>query len=170
MASVRFQVKTLMDKYEPEKVWCPICGKYNVKKLADSDRYGLDLNVVVCKNCDLIQVNPRLPQEFYNKFYEKYYRDLHQIKEKIGGIEDYFSWQYERAEKCWPEARDVKKSMFVLEIGCSAGGILQYFKDCGHKVKGIDLDKKYVEYGQKKGLDITVDTVKRWNLMKNRNM
>lgn len=36
----------------------------------------------------------------------------------------------------------------VLEIGCGAGGILDYFRQKGHRVKGIDLGEEYLKYGK----------------------
>ncbi len=37
---------------------------------------------------------------------------------------------------------------FIVEIGCGAGGILQYFKDKGHDVYGVDLGSEYIEFGR----------------------
>jgi len=101
-----------------------------------------------------------MSQQFYDEFYAKYYRDLHEIDKRIGSLDDYFVYQYKRAEETFGNAGDEpNKEVNILEIGCSSGGILQFFKDRGRKVQGIDLDPKYVEYAQKKGLDVTVDTV-----------
>ena len=36
----------------------------------------------------------------------------------------------------------------IVEIGCGAGGILQYFKDNGNEVYGVDLDSEYIEFGR----------------------
>jgi 2-polyprenyl-3-methyl-5-hydroxy-6-metoxy-1,4-benzoquinol methylase len=148
----------LMDRHVLEKVPCAICGGTDFKQLQKLDRYYLDLSVVVCKKCDLIQVNPRLGEEFYDEFYDKHYRDLHDIENRIGDLDAYFDWQYKRAIEVFGDVKE-DRSMQILEIGCSAGGILQYFKDCGHDVQGIDLDPRHVEYAKKKGLNVTLDTM-----------
>ena len=36
----------------------------------------------------------------------------------------------------------------VVEIGCGAGGILKTFAEKGYQVKGVDLDKNYLNYGK----------------------
>lgn len=158
VASVRSEVLKLMQEYNLEDVPC-LCGGNSFKDLYSKDRYGLPVSVVMCKRCNLIQINPRLPEEFYKTFYRKYYRKLHKIKERIGGLDEYFDWQYQRAKAIWPDSSSTNRSMRILEIGCSAGGMLQYFKDSGHQVQGIDLDEEYVEYGRKRGLDISVGTL-----------
>jgi len=36
----------------------------------------------------------------------------------------------------------------IVEIGCGAGGILQYFKEKGNDVYGVDLGSEYIEFGR----------------------
>lgn len=36
----------------------------------------------------------------------------------------------------------------IVEIGCGAGGILQYFKEKGNDVYGADLGSEYIEFGR----------------------
>jgi 2-polyprenyl-3-methyl-5-hydroxy-6-metoxy-1,4-benzoquinol methylase len=36
----------------------------------------------------------------------------------------------------------------IVEIGCGAGGILQYFKEKGNYVYGVDLGSEYIEFGR----------------------
>ena len=38
--------------------------------------------------------------------------------------------------------------MNVREIGCGAGGILEFFKQKGHQVRGYDLGTEYINYGK----------------------
>jgi SAM-dependent methyltransferase len=55
--------------------------------------------------------------------------------------------------------RDVR-DLFVLEIGCGAGGILEYFREVGCTVKGLDLDEEYVTFGRTEyRLDLSVATL-----------
>jgi SAM-dependent methyltransferase len=50
--------------------------------------------------------------------------------------------------------------MNVLEVGCSTGGILKYFRDKGCSVRGIDLGEEYLEYGRRThDLHLSVGTV-----------
>ena len=48
----------------------------------------------------------------------------------------------------------------IVEIGCGAGGILQYFKDNGNDIYGVDLGSEYIEFGRANfDLDIETGTI-----------
>ena len=50
--------------------------------------------------------------------------------------------------------------LFIVEVGCAAGGILQWFKEKGNKVYGVDVDSEYVEFGRANyTLDIEVGMI-----------
>ncbi len=69
---------TKMERKEFEKVNCVVCGTYNEDQLCTHGQFGLDANVVICKNCGLSYLNPRWTKEklwdFYVNDYDKYYR------------------------------------------------------------------------------------------------
>lgn len=154
--------------YYFEEVPCPVCDDRNFELLAKKDRYGLYMPVVACKDCGLIQTNPRMNQESYNEFYNTEYRKLYVGTEKP--TDDFFRGQYNKGCKIFEylEANgilDACENMFVLEIGCGAGGILHYFREKGCRVKGIDLGESYIEYGKNQyDLDLSVGTVNTLDL------
>ena len=45
----------------------------------------------------------------------------------------------------------------IVEIGCGAGGILQYFKEKGNYVYGVDLGSGYIEFGRN-NYDLNIET------------
>lgn len=45
----------------------------------------------------------------------------------------------------------------IVEIGCGAGGILQYFKEKGSYVYGVDLGSEYIEFGRD-NYDLNIET------------
>jgi len=49
-----------------------------------------------------------------------------------------------------------KSKKNVLDIGCGRGEFLELLKEHGIKAKGIDIDKKMVDYCKKKGLDVVL--------------
>ena len=137
--------------YRLEKVPCCICGNESFQELARKDRYGLSVSVVICRDCGLIQTNPRMDQCAYDNFYNEEYRKLYVGTEVA--TENFFKNQYNKGKSIhnfFLKHDLIKKSpkdLFIFEVGCGAGGILQYFKEQGFKVKGIDLGKEYLEYG-----------------------
>ena len=137
-------------EYNFEQINCPICNIEESQLLSQKDRYGLEYSVVVCENCGLIYVNPRMDQDSYNKFYDLEYRRLY-----LGSLkpsEYYFERQYKRGKTIFNFINDINpkeslKGKNILEVGCSAGGILLFFKNMGCHVFGVDLDTGYLNYG-----------------------
>jgi len=175
-------IKKKIDKgiYRFEEVPCPICDKRNFNLLSLKDMYGLYFPVVICKLCGLIQTNPRMTQESYNLFYNNeynkldrpYYQNIYDNK-FYQNIDNFFKAQFCRGEVIYNYLTKnnvlCKKDheLFILEVGCGAGGILQYFRKKGCIVKGIDLGEEYLTYGKKKyGLDLVSGTI--FNVFLNR--
>jgi len=52
--------------YTFEEVPCCVCGGRNFEILSEKDCHGLYVPVVICKDCGLIQINPRMTQDAYN--------------------------------------------------------------------------------------------------------
>ncbi|MGH9891496.1 MAG: class I SAM-dependent methyltransferase [bacterium] len=147
--------------YRFGKVVCCVCQGSNFELLADKDRYGLYVPVVICRVCGLIQTNPRMDEAAYRSFYNEEYRKLYVGDE--GPTEQFFLQQREAGkailqffEKCRALPKDLSRCL-VLEVGCGAGGILAAFKDRGCRVKGVDWGEDYVGFGRDKfGLDLSV--------------
>ena len=139
--------------YKFEKIACCICNKGDFELLSEKERHGFYYPVVICKNCGLIQNNPRLNQESYLDFYENMYRKF--ISGKNEASENFFEKEYNRGKEIihfLTESNVIKKytkNLFIFEVGCGAGGILKAFKDQNFTVQGCDLDKEYLEYGRK---------------------
>lgn len=152
-------------RYHFESVPCAVCANQdgNFEMIADKDRYGLRMTVVICRDCGLIQTNPRMNQDAYNEFYDIEYRPLYG-----GDKEDmatFFRKQYDRGREIFHYLDShgglgKRDGMYVLEIGCGAGGIIGYFRDRGCRVRGVDLGSAYVAYGKREhGLDLTVGNI-----------
>lgn len=146
-----------------EKIPCSCCAQNDFELLSEKDRYGLYLPVVICRKCGLIQTNPRMNQEAYNSFYNSEYRELYQGNENP--TEVFFRKQYRKGRDIYrflvsKGLIEKSKPLCLLEVGCGAGGILQFFKEKGCSVQGIDLGDAYVHFGKEKyGLELKVATV-----------
>ncbi len=149
--------------YEFETVSCLVCDGVDFELLSKKDRYGLYFPVVVCRDCGLIQTNPRMNQVAYNEFYNIEYRKLYVGSENP--TSEFFQIQYEKGRRIFEYLKDkgflgVFENGCVLEVGCGAGGILYYFKQQGCRVKGIDLGEAYIEYGRSQyDLDLSLGTI-----------
>ena len=161
----RIADKVTSGDYQFEEVNCAICDGNKFEQLSEKDRYGLYCSNVVCRNCGLVMINPRMIEASYHKFYNQEYRSLYTGLNSNAA--NFFKGQLLRGERLFdyfishgliPNNKDEKP--FILEVGCGAGGILSYFRSKGFEVKGIDLGEEYLQYGrQQHGLDLEVGTI-----------
>lgn len=164
--SMKLQIdKKVKDKtYRFESVPCCVCGTMNFQTISDKDRYGLYMPVVICTDCGLIQTNPRMDQQAYNTFYNQEYRKLYTGNKSPNS--DFFNNQYRTGRQIFNFLNSngvLSKPLgeiTVLEIGCGAGGILQYFREKGCTVNGVDLGEEYIEFGRSQyDLDIDIGNI-----------
>ena len=153
---LQFRMKKQIEKkieegvYSSEEVPCCVCGGKNFENLSKKDRYGLYVPVAICRDCGLIQMNPRMMQESYNQFYKLEYWKFY-TGDKTPP-DDFFKSEYKRGGGIYQYISENMKrgivNALIVEIGCSAGGILQYFKDKGNDVYGVDLGSESIEFGR----------------------
>jgi len=151
--------------YSFEEVSCCFCGGKNFETLSEKDRYGLYVPVVICKDCGLIQTNPRMTQESYTQFYDIEYRKLYAGKQIP--TKKFFKAQYCRGKRIYQYLENnlgiYLTNRKVLEVGTGASGILQYFKEKSNEVYGCDLGSEYIDFGKKRyGLNLfngTIDNI-----------
>lgn len=123
-----------MGKYEPVK--CIICNANNEKLWAKRNGF----NVVQCRQCGLVYVNPRLTPkaliEMYNEnkispksyYVENIEEDRKTFRNRIKIIEMY------------------KKTGRLLDVGCAIGTFMDEAKKRGWDVYGLDINKSAIEY------------------------
>jgi 2-polyprenyl-3-methyl-5-hydroxy-6-metoxy-1,4-benzoquinol methylase len=143
-----------------EKTRC-FCGK-NEEVLITQIRerkFGHLFNVVRCKNCGLVYVNPRPTQKEIGRYYSPY--DLHEFtqaskrKSIIARVRDFYvqffgsdSWSF----KMFKKGR-------VLDIGCGSGYFDFYLIDKGFDVYGIETNKKIADIARKRGVKVIVGNI-----------
>ena len=149
--------------YSFEEVPCCICGGKNFEILSKKDHFGLCMPVVICRDCGLAQTNPRMTRESYDQFYEIEYRRLYEGEDIP--THEFFKLQWEHGGEIYDYlignlAQSELKNLFVVEVGCASGGILQRFKERGNEVYGVDLDSRYLEFGRVNyGLDMEIGAI-----------
>ncbi|MCK5493740.1 MAG: class I SAM-dependent methyltransferase [Candidatus Omnitrophica bacterium] len=167
--SIKEQIESKIQQgsYKTEKVNCIICGKDDFEQLSEKDRFGLAVSVVICRECGLIQTNPRLNQESYNEFYNAEFTKL--IFGEDRTTRDLFLDQYFHGQKIYKYLKTslpkALKDLFILEVGCGPGGILAYFKDLGCSVSGMDVGQERIDFGKNNyDLNLQVGTLADYKL------
>jgi|APSaa5957512535_1039671.scaffolds.fasta_scaffold00525_26 2-polyprenyl-3-methyl-5-hydroxy-6-metoxy-1,4-benzoquinol methylase len=163
-----FEEKITKKQYVFENVNCIICNSSNFELLSEKDRYGLSMSVVICKKCGLVQTSPRMNENTIREFYNNEYREIYEKGESV--TERSFQAEYDKGKVInnfitnVTNEKIIKK--FVVEIGTGSGGILQFFKDAGNEIFGVDLDSKCIQFGKNKGLNLDVGTLQKLSEIK----
>ena len=143
--------------YDHVKTQCAVCKGSDFEGISEKDRFGVRISLVICRDCGLIHINPRLSEGSYADFYDTFYNGIHLGSELD---EKWYKGRYGKGEEIFSflETKGYLKGLRakrVLEVGCAAGGIIHYFKDQGFEVKGTDLSSTRVDYGvEMYGLDL----------------
>ena len=161
---VKRQIEDKLDsgRYKTEKVLCAVCGGSSFETLSQKDRFGLPLSAVICRDCGLVQTNPRLDGRSLEEFYHEEFIRMDLSRQKPG--REQFVDQYFHGQKIFSYLKAIgilpPKGSFILEVGCSAGGILAFFRDKGYEVSGLDLDEESVRFGVREyRLDLRAGTL-----------
>jgi len=143
--SVERKIREGIYKFEDKPCFC---GSNDSLIIAERDRYGLYYPVVICKQCGLIRVNPRMTSDAYQDFYSRYYRRFY-------GDDDYdknelWSMRIEQGNDVFEFIKQnlPELSGTVFDIGCNMGTTLIPFWKNGFDVAGVDYGSEYIEYGK----------------------
>ncbi|TAL55848.1 MAG: class I SAM-dependent methyltransferase [Nanoarchaeota archaeon] len=129
-----------------ESIKCPLCGSKDEKFLFSRDGF----NVVQCRRCELVYINPRLKSNVLEELYntneispEQYYeanipQDTKNFKRRLKLISKYHP--------------GIGK---ILDIGCNIGTLLKVAKDQGWDTAGVEFNKSAAAFGRKRfGVEI----------------
>ncbi len=123
---------------------CCVCNGSNFTKISDIDRYGFYYPTGMCDRCGNVQQSRYYKDECLVDFYTNYYEDIY----GLGKPEDFFKLQEKKGANIYAHVTAVMNPSNVLEVGCSYGGILSYFKGKGCQVTGLDFDERYLKWGR----------------------
>lgn len=133
-----------------EKINCEICkGKKYQILLTAGDRLQNTkgkFDLVKCRACNQIYINPRPSYSEINKYYEKDYKPFASNKNKL--VKFYLSYIFRRELKRYKKLIPGKAK--VLEIGCSTGDFLAFIRDTSYfRVEGIEISQYAAEKAKK---------------------
>jgi len=132
-----------------EEIICNLCGEGDEQELYRSPRY----RAVICRNCSLAYLNPRLTREEYTKYYtEEYQKNRHNVATYNGAvIRLKQKGSYEKKKVFFPFIGEYLTSKSrVLEIGSGWGTLLKVIKDTyGSDVYGAEISSQAVEISRR---------------------
>ncbi len=131
---------------------CPLCGSDQSSPFDQRSFRGIPVVNRMCRSCGLVYQSPRMTDQELNEFYESEYRQLYQGSQ--GPDRKDLAVQNGRADALLNFTRQyAEKVERHLDIGCSAGLLLQNFqKAFACQPVGIEPGTAYREYSRKQGL------------------
>ena len=146
-----------------KKITCPVCNKTDFEFVYKGEEENIQYQYVICKDCGLVFINPRMSEKEYKDFYQRDFKEKDfekQFKRDIKRGKDFIFYL---------DFNNIKlKGKSILDIGCYSGGILKAFQDHGCHVTGVDFNRKAVEFGQNKNLYLKlkeVDITKQYDIV-----
>ena len=130
---------------------CLICGYSNFKFITKRGYHFSGEKVLLCTNCGLVFLTPRMTTEELEDFYQS-----NRFSKKFRGSEiptlDMVRYREKRAKRrlmLLAEHLAELPEGPILEIGCSSGNFLRLLSNRGYEVFGIDPSKGFAEYAKK---------------------
>lgn len=143
-----------------EWVNCNLCGHDNYKRLYDFTPW----QIVKCKHCGLVYLNPRPSDEELQGLYSEDYfaehlaRQYPRDEESVEGKTASFEWMLNIV-------RPFKERGTVLGIGCATGFFLAHARNVGWEVWEIETSEYAARYARESlGLKVLTGTVSTVNL------
>ncbi len=143
---------------------CPLCHNQGKTGLDRRVVFGQKITNHVCSHCGLVYMSPRLADDELEKFYEEEYRQLYQgssgpnpkdLKAQQGRAQALLDFSRLKIEMIFRSKSGLARSFRHLDIGCSAGILLEKFREAFDSTPvGIEPGLAYREYAQAKNLRV----------------
>ena len=130
-----------------EKVKCALCNSDNYKIMLKAKDYRChvtadDFNLVQCKECGLVYVNPRPSKEEIKEFYPYGYYPSGDFMTK--------TVKYLLRKEKIRQVKKYKKRGKLLDVGCGDGDFLFGMSGVGFEVFGVDTSAEAVKLARQK--------------------
>jgi len=133
-----------------EYVRCDLCDEnHAILLFFGRDRlHGLpgSFNVVRCRLCGLVYVNPRPTQQEIKKYYPKQYGAYRGASAKSPDVRE--------MRKRLLKVRRFKSGGRILDVGCGDGSFLLAAKKEGWEVAGVEINEAASDYARRLGLNV----------------
>lgn len=111
-----------------EEVNCVICEQNNNESVCKKSTLGIQLNLVLCKDCGLGYLSPRWNKERYLTYYSEQYDKQYRPNLKNEKIEESVNNQNIILERFIGNNIEINNSKAILDIGSGTGKNLLVFK------------------------------------------
>lgn len=155
---LRLQGRGLLNGFPLEYVSCNICGEDDHVLFMRLDSW----NLVKCRGCGLVYVNPRPPQEVIEEGYRS-------IGDKPLGWEwqrDYLAYYELRMEADLHRSREFlrkieryQKPGRILDVGCATGAFLRAAVERGWEAYGVEVGEWARSFAQRFELKVFIGTL-----------
>lgn len=154
-----------------EQVYCDLCGSTNHEVLWDKtsrEQCGILRSVVVrdgegnilngrnviCKDCGLVYISPRISREELDRFYEHDYRQIYKTSDNTDIEQQHAQHAYQLLQE---ERLLVGK---LLDVGCSTGQLVKLVKQTDNcTAYGIEPNREHWELCWQQELDVANTTI-----------
>ena len=150
---------------------CSFCLSKNYKKEI-AIQHGQKIKFVQC-DCGVWQNQNPILKNNLKKFFNSNNFLKNKKKFKVEGYSDYFKEENNRYLTSYYRLKKLRNYINInsktklLKIGCSTGTFLHHFSKISKHITGIDLNKKFVAYGNKKyNLNIINGDFEKYNFKK----
>jgi len=145
--------------YRLEEVPVCLCGQRGGVTIADHDRYGFPVGVVLCTTCGLARSTPRLAAADLPAFYEDDYHPLHGLQHGPDPDPNAALFRLANGAAILAFLDDLlpPRPLRVADVGCGTGRVLREFAaalDRPVAVVGCDYSAAFVDAGKRAGSDI----------------
>src|SRR3990167_3579474 len=130
-----------------ELSFCELCGDYSFAPFLSTEGYGVKYNLMQCRTCRLVLMNPRPSPQEIKKYYESDY-----FKQQIGSetpTESYVNHimllDVDRHAFVKSVAKNLNGSM--LDVGCGCGTFMDRMRSTEDKLKiyGVEPNVGFAE-------------------------
>ena len=133
-----------------EFVNCNLCSSNSTRKFMVVKGF----NIVKCKKCGLIYVNPRLKER---KLHEIYYKEYFSNQAFNGAKSPFYGYsRYLEEKECIKDTFNKRLKIInklsrkgrLLDIGCALGFFLELARDNGWDVQGLEISRYAYNYAK----------------------
>ena len=141
---------------------CPLCGQLDADIKFSFPKYSI--NVVRCRNCQMVWTTPRVAVSDLNNLYQPSYYDnvINQLEQGPASrfrklishkrrrqLLRSFAHRFSILKRAMP-----KSNVRLLEVGCGNGTFMVYLQDRDWQVTGADISPYAVTLARKRGLQV----------------